>query len=49
MQSLLNSIKYTSSIEPQDIGKNLKMKKVLRFVQTLEENPNLTKNQICQK
>jgi DNA-directed RNA polymerase specialized sigma subunit len=49
MQSLLNSIKYTSSIEPDDIRKNLKMKTVLRFVQAKEENPNLTKDQICKK
>jgi DNA-binding MarR family transcriptional regulator len=25
------------------------MKKVLQFVQALEENPNLTKSQICKK
>jgi len=29
MQSLLNSIKYTSSIEPEDIKKNLKMKIII--------------------
>ncbi len=49
MQSLLYSIKYTNSIEPEDIRKNLKMKKVLQFVQALEENPILTKSQICKK
>jgi hypothetical protein len=49
MQSLLNSIKYTYSIEPQNIRKNLKMKNVLQFVQALEENPSLTKNPICKK
>jgi hypothetical protein len=49
MQDLLNSIKYTSSIEPEDIRKNLKMKKVLQFVKSMEENPNLNKNQICKK
>jgi Zn-dependent peptidase ImmA (M78 family) len=55
MQSLLNSIKYTSSIEPEDIRKNLKMKTVLKFGEELEKDPKndngkrLTKSQICKK
>jgi hypothetical protein len=38
----LNSIKYTSTIVPDDIRK-----KVLVFVQAKEEHPELTKPQLC--
>ncbi len=47
MQDQLNSIKYTSTIVPDDIRKNMLMKKVLVFVQAKEEHPELTKPQIC--
>lgn len=47
MQEQLNSIKYTSTIVPDDIRKNMLMKKVLVFVQAKEEHPELTKPQIC--
>ncbi len=42
MQDQLNSIKYTSTIVPDDIRKNMLMKKVLVFVQAKEEHPELT-------
>ncbi len=47
MQDQLNSIKYTSTIVPDDIRKNMLMKKVLVFVQAKEEYPELTKPQLC--
>jgi hypothetical protein len=47
MQDQLNSIKYTSTIVPDDIRKNMLMKKVLVFVQAKEEHPELTKPQLC--
>ena len=47
MQDQLNSIKYTSTIVPDDIRKNMLMKKVLVFVQAKEEHPELTKTQLC--
>jgi hypothetical protein len=48
MQDQLNSIKYTSTIIPDDIRKNmLNMQKVLVFVQAKEEHPELTKPQLC--
>ncbi len=47
MQDQLNSIKYTSTIVPDDIRKNMLMKKVLAFVQAKEEHPELTKPQLC--
>jgi hypothetical protein len=47
MQDQLNSIKYTSTIAPDDIRKNMLMKKVLVFVQAKEEYPELTKPQLC--
>jgi hypothetical protein len=51
MQSLLNSIKYTSkfSIESENIRENLKIKNVLQFLQALEQNPNLTKIKFVRK
>ena len=36
-------------MEPEDIRKNMQMKKVLQFVQAKEENPSLNKTQICKK
>ncbi len=47
MQDQLNSIKYTSTIVPDDIRKNMLMKKVLVFVQAKKEHPELTKPQLC--
>jgi hypothetical protein len=47
MQNHLNSIKYTSTIVPDDIRENILMKKVLVFVQAKEEHPELTKPQLC--
>jgi hypothetical protein len=47
MQDQLNSIKYRSTIVPDDIRKNMIMKKVLVFVQAKEEHPELTKPQLC--
>ncbi len=47
MQDQLNSIKYTSTIVPDDIRKNMLMKNVLVFVQAKEEHPELTKPQLC--
>ncbi len=47
MQDQLNGIKYTSTIVPDDIRKNMFMKKVLVFVQAKEEHPELTKPQLC--
>src|SRR6266487_6220242 len=47
MQDQLNSIKYTSTIGPDDIRKNMLMKKVLVFVQAKEKHPELTKPQLC--
>ncbi len=47
MQDQLNSIRYTSTIVPDDIRKNMLMKKVLVFVQAKEEHPELTKPQLC--
>ncbi len=46
MQDQLNSIKYTSTIVPDDIRKNMLMKKVLVFVQAKEEHRELTKSQL---
>ncbi len=46
MQDQLNSIKYTSTIVPDDIRKNVLMKMVLVFVQA-KEHPELTKPQLC--
>ncbi len=43
----MNSIKYTSTIVPDDIRKNMLMKKVLVFVQAKEEHLELTKPQLC--
>jgi DNA-binding transcriptional regulator of glucitol operon len=48
MQDQLNSIKYTCTIAPDDIRKNMLMKKVLVFVQA-KEHPELTKPQLCMK
>ncbi len=48
MQDQLNSVKYTSTIVPDDIRKNMLMKKVLLFVQAKEEHPELTKPQLCE-
>ncbi len=47
MQHQLNSIKYTSTIVPHDLRKNMLMKKVLAFVQAKEEHPELKKPQLC--
>jgi hypothetical protein len=47
MQDQLSIIKYTSTIEPDDIGKNMLMKKVLVFVQAKEEHLELIKPQLC--
>ena len=47
MQDQLNSIKYTSTIVPDDLRKNMLMKKVLVFVQAKEEHPELTKQHLC--
>jgi hypothetical protein len=47
MQDQLNSIKYTGTIIPDDIRKNMLMKKVLVFVQAKEEHPKLAKPQLC--
>jgi hypothetical protein len=47
MQDQLNSIKYTSTIVPNVIRKNMLMEKVLVFVQAKEEHPELTKPQPC--
>jgi hypothetical protein len=47
MQDQLNSIKYTSTIVPDDTRKNMLMKKILVFVQAKEEHPELTKPQLC--
>jgi hypothetical protein len=47
MQDQLNSIKYTSTIVPDDIRKNMSMKKVLVFVQAKEEHPELSKPKLC--
>ena len=47
MQDQLNSIKYTNTIVPDDVRKNMLMKKVLVFVQAKEEHPELTKPQLC--
>ena len=44
----MNSVKYTSTIVPDDIRKNMLMKKVLVFVQTKEEHPELTKPKLCE-
>ncbi len=43
MQDQLNSIKYTSTIVPDDTRKNMLMKKILVFIQAKEEHPELTK------
>jgi hypothetical protein len=48
MQDQLNSIKYTSTVVPEDIRKNMLMKKVLVFVQAKEEHPDLIKPQLCE-
>jgi AraC-like DNA-binding protein len=47
MQDQLNSIKYTSTIVPDDIRKNMLMKKALVFVQAKEEHPELSIAQLC--
>jgi hypothetical protein len=47
MQDQLNSIKYTSTIVPDDTRKNMLIKKILAFVQVKEEYPALTKPQLC--
>ncbi len=47
MQDQLNSIKCTSTIVPDDIRKNMLMKKVLVFVQEKGKHPELTKPQLC--
>src|SRR5882724_7680406 len=47
MQDQLNSIKYTSTIIPDDIRKSMLMKKVLVFVQAKEEHSELSKPQLC--
>ncbi len=47
MQDRLNSIMYTSTIVPDNIRKNMLMKKVLAFVHPKEEHPELTKPQLC--
>jgi hypothetical protein len=46
MQDQLNSIKYSSTLVPDDIRKNMLMKKVLVFVQAKEDHPELTKPQL---
>jgi hypothetical protein len=47
MQDQLDSIKHTRTIVPDDIRKYMLMKKVLVFVQSKEEHPELTKPQLC--
>ncbi len=47
MQDQFNSIKCMSKIMPDDIRKNMLMKKVLIFVQAKEDHPELTKPQLC--
>jgi hypothetical protein len=47
MQDQLNSIKYTSTIVPDEIKKIMLMKKVLVLVQAKEEHTELTKPQLC--
>lgn len=47
MQDQLKSLKYTNTIVPDDIRKNMLMKKVLVFIQAKEEHPELTKPQLC--
>ncbi len=42
----MNCIKYTSTIVPDDIRKNMLMKKVLVFVQEKGKHPELTKPQL---
>jgi hypothetical protein len=46
MPDQVNSIKYTSTIVPDDTRKNMLMKKVLVFVHA-KERPELTKPQLC--
>ncbi len=46
MQDQLNSIKYTSTIVPDDIRKNMLMIKVLVVVQEKGKHPELTKPQL---
>ena len=48
MLDQLNSIKSKSTIVPDDIRKNMLMKKVLVFVQTKKEHPKLTKPKLCE-
>ncbi len=47
MQDQFNSIKCMSKIMPDDIRKNMLMKKVFIFVQAKEDHPELTKSQLC--
>ncbi len=41
MKDQLNSVNYTITIAPDDISKNILMKKVLVLVQVKEKHPEL--------